>query len=70
MPLNDDPVIFIGWGTLKRLVRVHATTADLGPDFGYLGLALQLWNTLAVEDSPSGLAASLCGYPEDPSPIR
>lgn len=36
-------------------VRVPATTANLGPGFDALGLALQLYNRLEVERIPAGL---------------
>ncbi len=40
---------------MKVLVRVPATTANLGPGFDCLGLALSIRNTLAFEDSQDGL---------------
>src|SRR5512142_3018929 len=36
---------------MKIIVRVPATTANLGPGFDCLGLALQLWNKITVEGS-------------------
>ena len=36
---------------MKLTVNVPATTANLGPGFDCLGLALQWWNTLVVEDA-------------------
>lgn len=36
-------------------VRVPATTANLGPGFDSLGLALALYNTLTFEEIPEGL---------------
>lgn len=36
-------------------VRVPATTANLGPGFDTLGLALSLYNTLTFEELPEGL---------------
>ena len=36
-------------------VRVPATTANLGPGFDTLGLALALYNTLTFEKLPEGL---------------
>ena len=36
-------------------VRVPATTANLGPGFDTLGLALALYNTLTFEEVPDGL---------------
>ncbi len=37
--------------TMKITVRVPATTANLGPGFDCLGLALQVWNTVTLEES-------------------
>jgi homoserine kinase len=37
-------------------VRVPATTANLGPGFDCLGLALGLWNRLRLEGGPSGIS--------------
>lgn len=37
-------------------VRVPATTANLGPGFDTLGLALALYNTLTFEELPEGLS--------------
>jgi homoserine kinase len=42
-------------------VRVPATTANLGPGFDALGLALTLYNRLEVEPRPSGLEIELRG---------
>jgi homoserine kinase len=39
-------------------VRVPATTANLGPGFDCLGLALDLWNTVRLERGPSGVQVS------------
>ncbi len=44
---------------MKLNVRVPATTANLGPGFDCLGLALQLWNTILVEDLPESATAEL-----------
>ena len=35
-------------------VRAPATTANLGPGYDCLGMALDLWNTLTVEVLPAG----------------
>jgi homoserine kinase len=53
-------------------VRVPATTANLGPGFDALGMALTLYNRLQVERLPSGLEIVLQGegaerLPSDPS---
>ena len=37
-------------------VRAPATTANLGPGYDCLGMALDLWNTLTVEVLPEGSA--------------
>ena len=48
-------------------IRVPATTANLGPGFDCLGMALSLWNTVRVgwADRPTlsctGWARSTCG---------
>ena len=39
-------------------VRVPATTANLGPGFDCLGLALGMWNTVRLEIGPPGVAIS------------
>ncbi len=39
---------------MKISVRVPATTANLGPGFDCLGLALQVWNTITITESPGG----------------
>lgn len=41
--------------TTRVRVRVPATTANLGPGFDCLGLALDWWNTIQVERIPRGL---------------
>ncbi len=52
---------------MKLIIRVPATTANLGPGFDCLGLALQLWNTITVEDSTNGEAISWRECPDHPS---
>ncbi|MGB8645048.1 MAG: homoserine kinase [Anaerolineae bacterium] len=39
---------------MKIIVHVPATTANLGPGFDCLGLALQIWNTITLEESAAG----------------
>lgn len=39
---------------VKILVKVPATTANLGPGFDALGLALDLWNEAVFESNPRG----------------
>ena len=46
-------------------VRVPATTANLGPGFDCLAMALDIWNTVTVEVGSPGLAHSIEGYGED-----
>lgn len=50
---------------MKLIVRVPATTANLGPGFDCLGLALQIWNTIVVEESTGGVQMRLRGHSED-----
>jgi homoserine kinase len=40
---------------MKLKIRVPATTANLGPGFDCLGLALDLWNTVEIETIDRGL---------------
>ncbi len=49
---------------MKLRVRVPATTANLGPGFDCLGLALDLWNIVQVEPIARGLQMTC--HPEDP----
>ena len=46
---------------MKALIRVPATTANLGPGFDCLGLALDLWNEIEVEPSGDRLQISIEG---------
>jgi homoserine kinase len=50
---------------MKLIVRVPATTANLGPGFDCLGLALKIWNTIIVEESRNGPQVHLRGHSED-----
>jgi homoserine kinase len=50
----------------KIVVRVPATTANLGPGFDCLGLALDWWNTFEVEIIPRGLEIEISGAEELP----
>jgi homoserine kinase len=50
---------------MKLRVRVPATTANLGPGFDCLGLALDLWNIVQVEPIARGLQVTC--RPEDPA---
>src|SRR3989442_14874167 len=49
-------------------VRVPATTANLGPGFDTLGLALPLYNRLEVERIPAGLEIEIGGEGADRLP--
>jgi homoserine kinase len=40
---------------MKLRIRIPATTANLGPGFDCLGIALDWWNTIEVETIPRGL---------------
>ena len=42
-------------------VRVPATTANLGPGFDCLGMALDIWNTVRLETGGSGVTVSRRG---------
>jgi len=44
---------------MKLKVRVPATTANLGPGFDCLGLALEWWNTIEIETINRGLKIEL-----------
>ena len=50
---------------MKLRVRVPATTANLGPGCDCLGLALNLWNTIMVEESSHALSVKLRGESEN-----
>lgn len=54
--------------TRRVTVRVPATTANLGPGFDALGLALTLYNRLEVERIPAGLEIALHGEGADRLP--
>ena len=45
---------------MKRLIRVPATTANLGPGFDSFGCALGLYNTYTFEAIPKGLEITGC----------
>jgi homoserine kinase len=47
---------------MKVVVHVPATTANLGPGFDCLGLALQIWNTIVVEEAPGAPEVRLRGH--------
>lgn len=56
---------------MKLRVRVPATTANLGPGFDCLGLALDWWNTITVEPIERGLEVEcLCEAAELPCDDR
>lgn len=46
---------------MKINIRVPATTANLGPGFDCLGLALTLWNETTIELAPKGFAVEIEG---------
>ena len=50
---------------MKLVVHVPATTANLGPGFDCLGLALQIWNTIVVEESIKPPEVRLRGHLEN-----
>lgn len=50
------------------LVRAPATTANMGPGFDCLGMALDIWNTVSVEEGASGLEIEVSGEGKDELP--
>lgn len=50
---------------MKITVRVPATTANLGPGFDCMGLALDWWNTITVEIAHRALQVRLRGVTDD-----
>jgi homoserine kinase len=51
----------MGWDERPVLVRVPATSANLGPGFDALGLALSLYDDVAARVTPSGLSIEVSG---------
>ena len=51
----------MGWAEGQVLVRAPATSANLGPGFDALGLALTLYDEVAVRVIPSGLTIDVRG---------
>jgi homoserine kinase len=51
----------MGWATARVLVRVPATSANLGPGFDALGLALSLHDEIEVRVTASGLDIEVSG---------
>ena len=51
-------------------VRVPATSANMGPGFDSIGVALQLYNRLWVEEIPSGVQIELRKKTGDRDPNR
>jgi homoserine kinase len=51
----------MGWAEVPVLVRVPATSANLGPGFDALGLALSLYDDVAARVMPSGLSIEVSG---------
>jgi len=51
----------MGWANEQVLVRVPATSANLGPGFDALGLALSLYDEIAARVVPSGLTIDVSG---------
>jgi len=45
----------------RIIVKTPATTANLGPGFDSLGLAVQLYNTVDIEETPGGLEIECSG---------
>ena len=55
----------MGWADGAVRVRVPATSANLGPGFDALGLALTLYDDVEAWISPSGLAIEISGQGAD-----
>ena len=55
----------MGWATARVLVRVPATSANLGPGFDALGLALSLHDEIEVRVTASGLHIEVSGEGAD-----
>jgi homoserine kinase len=55
----------MGWATARVLVRVPATSANLGPGFDALGLALSLHDEIEVRVTASGLDIEVSGEGAD-----
>jgi len=53
------------WPQSPVLVRVPATSANLGPGFDSFGLALARYDLVEVEVRPAGLVIEVTGYGED-----
>ncbi|MCW2914678.1 MAG: homoserine kinase [Actinomycetia bacterium] len=51
----------MGWGSEPVRVRVPATSANLGPGFDSLGLALTLYDEVEVAITPQGVAIEISG---------
>ena len=54
----------MGWSEGVARVRVPATSANLGPGFDALGLALTLHDEVAARILPSGLSIKVSGEGE------
>lgn len=54
---------------MRYLIRVPATTANLGPGFDCLGLALDLWNDVEVEAAGDSLVITVEGEGADRIPL-
>ena len=50
------------------LVKAPATTANMGPGFDCLGMALDIWNTVSVEEGASGIEIEISGEGKDELP--
>ncbi len=54
---------------MRNLIRVPATTANLGPGFDCLGLALDLWNDVEVEAAGETLSITVEGEGANEVPL-
>jgi homoserine kinase len=55
---------------MKYLIRVPATSANLGPGFDCLGLALDIWNDLEVSVEGQELSIEINGFGKDNLPTN
>ena len=51
----------------KFTVRIPATSANMGPGFDCLGIALDIWNSVQVLDGQAGVSISGHGRNELPT---
>jgi homoserine kinase len=57
----DDGTLVLTWAAAPVTVRVPATSANLGPGFDSLGLALSLYDTVQARVRPAGVDVQVTG---------